>query len=242
MRLFISYSHKDKRFAGVLSQALRQFGIEVWLDEHQLEIGEYVSRRIFEAINEVDFVIVVVSPNSVASRWVAYELSLVLDRERTDNKVRLLPLLLQDAKLPDLILDRLIADFRTAEMMDKDFRRLLKRLGISKSSFRERQDRIAEFRRNRQTRIIEVRAPILGTFYRGPYAGEGSYQGGNPFVEAGDQVSPGAVLCIIVNRGNDSLTASAFEIESENKGRIESICVEDGDWVADDQLMFLIEA
>ena len=119
MQIFISYSHKDRAFVSVLSRALRRLSVDVWLDDHQLEIGDRLSQRIEQAISRVDFVIVVISPNSVSSQWVNYELSLVLLREGKDNKGRLLPLLLKEDNVPAIIADRLIADFRTAETMNR---------------------------------------------------------------------------------------------------------------------------
>lgn len=74
-----------------------------------------------------------------------------------------------------------------------------------------------------------VEAPILGTFYRasGPDA--------SPFVEVGDVVKPGDVLCII------EAMKLMNEIESEMSGTIRQILVQNAEPVEYDQPLFVIE-
>lgn len=77
---------------------------------------------------------------------------------------------------------------------------------------------------------ITVRAPIVGTFYRA------SSPDASPFVEIGDEVAPGDVLCII------EAMKLMNEIEAEVKGRIKRILVENAQPVEYDQPLFVIEA
>ncbi len=74
-----------------------------------------------------------------------------------------------------------------------------------------------------------IKSPLVGTFYRSPAPGA------PPFVEVGDIVSPGQVLCII-----EALKVMN-EIESDVKGRIEKILVENGETVEYGQPLFLID-
>jgi acetyl-CoA carboxylase biotin carboxyl carrier protein len=76
---------------------------------------------------------------------------------------------------------------------------------------------------------ITIKSPMIGTFYRqaGP---------GKPiFVNVGDEVSPGKVLCII------EAMKLFNEIECEVKGRIVKVLVEDACPVEYDQPLFLVE-
>ncbi len=73
-----------------------------------------------------------------------------------------------------------------------------------------------------------IKSPLVGTFYRAPSPGA------PPFVEVGDIVSPGQVLCII-----EALKVMN-EIESDVRGRIEKILVENGETVEYGQPLFLI--
>ena len=61
-----------------------------------------------------------------------------------------------------------------------------------------------------------VPAPMAGTFYRAPAPGE------PPFVEVGDQVAVGDVLCIIESM------KMMNKIESESAGEISAVLVADG--------------
>ena len=73
-----------------------------------------------------------------------------------------------------------------------------------------------------------IKSPLVGTFYRSPSPGA------PPFVEVGDVVSPGQVLCII-----EALKVMN-EIESDVRGKIEKILVENGETVEYGQPLFLI--
>lgn len=74
-----------------------------------------------------------------------------------------------------------------------------------------------------------VKAPIVGTFYRAPSPDA------DPFVEEGDAVSEGDVLCII------EAMKLMNEIECETSGVIQEILVEDAEPVEFDQPLFVIE-
>ena len=77
--------------------------------------------------------------------------------------------------------------------------------------------------------IITVRSPMIGTFYRksGPDKPN--------FVEVGDEITPGKVVCII------EAMKLFNEIESEVKGKVVKILVEDASPVEYDQPLFLVE-
>ena len=77
--------------------------------------------------------------------------------------------------------------------------------------------------------LVTIKSPMIGTFYRqaGP---------GKPiFVNVGDEVSPGSVVCII------EAMKLFNEIESEVTGRIVKVLVEDASPVEFDQPLFLVE-
>lgn len=77
--------------------------------------------------------------------------------------------------------------------------------------------------------LITIKSPMIGTFYRqaGP---------GKPiFANVGDEVAPGTVVCII------EAMKLFNEIESEVKGKIVKVLVEDASPVEFDQPLFLVE-
>jgi oxaloacetate decarboxylase alpha subunit len=77
--------------------------------------------------------------------------------------------------------------------------------------------------------LIEIKAPMVGTFYRAP-APEAP-----PFVEVGQNIEAGQVICII------EAMKLMNEIKSEIKGKIVEILAENGHPVEFGQPLFLIE-
>lgn len=76
---------------------------------------------------------------------------------------------------------------------------------------------------------ITIKSPMIGTFYRRPAPDKPN------FVETGTEINPGKVVCII------EAMKLFNEIESEVKGRIVRILVEDATPVEYDQPLFLVE-
>jgi len=78
-------------------------------------------------------------------------------------------------------------------------------------------------------KLLEIRSPMVGTFYRSSGPDKG------PYVKIGDQVSSGNPVCII------EAMKLFNEIESEISGTIVKIMVEDASPVEYDQVLFLVE-
>ncbi|MDP3731538.1 MAG: acetyl-CoA carboxylase biotin carboxyl carrier protein [Candidatus Omnitrophota bacterium] len=76
---------------------------------------------------------------------------------------------------------------------------------------------------------VEIKAPMVGTFYRTPSPES------PPYVEAGQTIEPGQVICII------EAMKLMNEIKSEIKGKILEILVDNTEPVEFGQPMFLIE-
>jgi acetyl-CoA carboxylase biotin carboxyl carrier protein len=77
--------------------------------------------------------------------------------------------------------------------------------------------------------LIEIKAPMVGTFYRAPAPDVEAY------VEEGDNISPGKVLCII------EAMKLMNEIEAEISGQIVKILAENAQPVEFNQPLFLVE-
>ena len=76
---------------------------------------------------------------------------------------------------------------------------------------------------------VTIKSPMIGTFYRKPAPDKPT------FVEVGDEVSPGKVVCVI------EAMKLFNEIESEVKGKIIKVLVEDASPVEYDQPLFLVD-
>jgi acetyl-CoA carboxylase biotin carboxyl carrier protein len=76
--------------------------------------------------------------------------------------------------------------------------------------------------------LAEIKSPMVGTFYRAPSPGS------KPYIEVGDKVEPGQVVCII------EAMKLMNEIESEVSGKIAKILVDDEQPVEFGQTLFLV--
>jgi acetyl-CoA carboxylase biotin carboxyl carrier protein len=74
-----------------------------------------------------------------------------------------------------------------------------------------------------------ITAPMVGTFYGSPSPGA------KPFVEIGDEIKEGQVLCII------EAMKMMNQIEADRAGRIASVMARNGDPVEFGQPLFIVE-
>ena len=120
---FISHSTKDKPFVRKLAADLVSNGVRVWLDEQQILVGDSIPEKIAQGLAESDFFLLVVSKSSVESPWVKKELNNALVQEIERRKVTVLPIKLDEAKVPDSIGEKLYANFTGS--YEEGLRRLL---------------------------------------------------------------------------------------------------------------------
>ena len=78
-------------------------------------------------------------------------------------------------------------------------------------------------------KLVAIKSPMVGTFYRAPAPGV------KPYVDAGEIISAGQVVCIV------EAMKLMNEIESEVAGRVVKILGENGKPVEFGQTLFLIE-
>jgi acetyl-CoA carboxylase biotin carboxyl carrier protein len=78
--------------------------------------------------------------------------------------------------------------------------------------------------------LVEIKSPMVGTFYSSPSPES------PPFVQVGDSVSAGAVVCIV------EAMKLMNEIESEVTGKISKSLVENGQPVEFGQPLYLVDA
>ena len=112
--VFISYSRKDQPYARKLADDLHTHGFEPWRDEH-IEHGERWWRAIDKAIRGCAAFVVVMTPESEASKWVEREILLA---EREEKPI--FPLLLR-GKGHALLIEMQYADVAGGLMPPKAF-------------------------------------------------------------------------------------------------------------------------
>jgi hypothetical protein len=108
--LFLSHSSRDKAIVRKLANDLEQAGFTVWLDEWSVRIGECIATKIENALRECRFVLLVLSPQSVASDWVNREWKAKYWVEVEEGRVRVLPVLVETCEVPLLLRTKLHVD------------------------------------------------------------------------------------------------------------------------------------
>lgn len=100
-RLFISHSSQDDAFVRDLRAALADHGQDGWIDSHELRGGDPLWSEIQKAIDDASAYAVVVSPDSLQSKWVGMELThaLAIQKQRGKDKFPVIPLSLNGTKL-----------------------------------------------------------------------------------------------------------------------------------------------
>lgn len=80
-----------------------------------------------------------------------------------------------------------------------------------------------------ESKYVTIKSPMIGTFYRSAGPDKG------PFVNVGDEISTGKTVCII------EAMKLFNEIESDVKGKIVKVLVNDATPVEYDQPLFLVD-
>jgi hypothetical protein len=138
---FISHSSKDKEFAERLYADLQSNGVRCWFAPVDMKIGDKIRSQIDSVIRINDKVLLVVSENSIDSKWVENEVETAYENERNRKETVLFPIRLDDAIMvtdeawaAKLRRSRHIGDFtkwKDLAAYEKAFDRLLRDLKTS---------------------------------------------------------------------------------------------------------------
>jgi len=124
-QIFISYSRKDMGFARKLAGDLEKAGYDVWWDISDLRGGDDWVRVIPAAIESSQYVIIVLSPNSVESEWVRKEYTQALSLRK-----KIIPIMLAATGVPFALNTINYVNFTSGEYVD-NLRNLLTALGYT---------------------------------------------------------------------------------------------------------------
>lgn len=109
--IFLCHNCEDKDFVRKLATDLKQVSIDAWFDEWELEPGDSLLDRIGTALERSVYVGVILSPNSVNSKWCKKELNQALSRELKFGEKTIIPMLLTDVELPHFLQEKYYLDF-----------------------------------------------------------------------------------------------------------------------------------
>jgi tetratricopeptide (TPR) repeat protein len=111
-KVFISHSSSDVEFALSLTSDLISLGHEAWLDKREIKVGDNIMKKIERAIAEAHYVVIILSKEAVASRWVEREWQSKYWDEISLNRTSVLPVLIEDCEVPPFLKTKQVADFR----------------------------------------------------------------------------------------------------------------------------------
>lgn len=142
INVFISHSHKDKMVARTLARKLNQYGIYTWIDEAEIKIGDSLIEKIRDGLDKVDYLIALISADSVESEWVKKELDIAMNREIESKRVVVIPILTGKCEIPGFLKGKLYADMTSNKKINENFPLLLSRFNVGyietvKESFTE---------------------------------------------------------------------------------------------------------
>lgn len=99
VRIFISHSHEDNAWCREFVAALRAQNTDVWYDEHNMGYGA-LSEEIERELRTRSIFIVVLSPHSINSRWVAREVDAAIHLQDRDSNYVILPVMAATCEVP----------------------------------------------------------------------------------------------------------------------------------------------
>ncbi len=106
-RIFISYARHDYAFAHQLLSGLRGISVEGWMDEADIAAGAANGAAVRSAIEKSSAIVVLVSPSSLRSRWVDFEVGAAQALGKP-----IVPILLEGSELPETLQDIRAIDAR----------------------------------------------------------------------------------------------------------------------------------
>lgn len=119
--IFISYSHKDKKFVEKLVQSLKVKRFNIFYDDEVINIGDNIKETIIDNIKKCDLIIIVLSENE-KNDFLNYELKLALE-----NNKKIIPIIIEDkVNIPDELKQIKYADF--SKEYENNLRQLTKSL------------------------------------------------------------------------------------------------------------------
>ena len=129
-KIFLSHTFADKPFVHRLARDLENQGIGYWLDDAEIKVGESLIQKIRDGIDGVEYVAVILSPESVVSAWVQREVVVAMNLEITGRKLTVLPVMYKQCDLPGFLLGKLYADFTDEKKYEDALERVVRSVGV----------------------------------------------------------------------------------------------------------------
>lgn len=108
MRIFISYSSRDRPAALQLLKLVEDAGHDAWMDLFDIQPAQRLGQELEAGVRRADVFCILLSPAAVASKWVMQEIDHA--RQIESGGVRILPLILKPCVIPEGLADHVRID------------------------------------------------------------------------------------------------------------------------------------
>lgn len=125
-RLFLIYIHEDKPFAKQVLDLLGAHGFKVLIDECELSHGDSIIDAIKQSLSPSDYILVLLSKESVKSKWVQDELCGDFLKTLDALDILTLPVSVDDSEIPQGLRSRQWIDLKLNK--ENNVRDLVKQL------------------------------------------------------------------------------------------------------------------
>lgn len=132
-RVFISYAAPDEHYARMIRDALSRDNVSTFVDQFSLSIGDSINSAIGKAIAASDFMIILVSPDALASEWMRREMETLTSLDWQQRAITVIPVKVRPCVVPQYLsrwhaldltrspprgIERLVAMVRVAPAID----------------------------------------------------------------------------------------------------------------------------
>jgi len=100
MKIFISHSSTDKKFVRTLKDDLNENGIDTWVDEDELDLGDLLIDKLELALEQSSHFLIILSQVSVNSEWVKFELIKALKQKDSGILQKIIPVKYNPCETP----------------------------------------------------------------------------------------------------------------------------------------------
>ena len=111
-KIFVSYSHKDRDFVTRLISDLKEVGVDVWVDEAEIKLGDSLISKTQSAIDNVEYVIAVLSRNSINFPLANKELDVAMNYEIEGKRLKVIPVIIDDVQPPGFLIGKMHGYFK----------------------------------------------------------------------------------------------------------------------------------
>ena len=117
-KVFFCHASRDKALVRHIVGELERYGIDVWIDEREIRVGDSLRQTIEKGLLDSEYVLVALSKVAIERPWVIEELSAALAIEKERGAKVILPVLLEDCEIPLFLRDKKYGYIRNSQLVN----------------------------------------------------------------------------------------------------------------------------